>query len=187
MTVTGGTLTKKVEKMLESLTPVEKARYMSGEWWRLADEFSTGKNVTALEKDLKTIEDRYILSMGAVDFIRYHQERYKLDIREWGARFIHTYLAGLEQQYTLISLLLAEMEDRAMINEMKIPDEVKEDPLWKYEHETSRRLIAVLEERQRSIAKEIKDCLAADFWEIRNLPRPVIELRPDPVYIIGSQ
>ena len=176
MTVTGGTLTKKVEKMLESLTPVEKARFMSGEWWRLADEFSRGENVTALEKDLETIEDRYILSMEAVDFIRYHQERYKLDIREWGARFIYTYLEGLEQQYTLISLLLAEMEDRAGLNEKKTPDEVKEDPLWKYEHETSMRLIAVLEERQRDIAKQIKKYLAADFWEIRNITRPVMKL-----------
>ena len=79
MTVTVGKLTKSVEKMLESLTPIEKARYVSKEQWRIADEAGTGKNITAQEADLGTIESRYIMPLGAVDFIRYHQELYDLD------------------------------------------------------------------------------------------------------------
>ena len=184
MTVTVGKLTKNVEKMLESLTPVEKARYMSKERWRIADEFPKGKNITAQEADLETIQNRYIMPMGAVDFIRYSQELYDLDTTEWGARFIYTYLAGLEQQYALISLLLVE-KDRTAFNEYLKPDKFKESSVWKAEHESSQKLIADLKERQRAIAKLIKDYLAADFWEIRNIPRPIIQLIPDPELLKG--
>ena len=174
MTVTVGILTKNVEKMLESLTPVERARYLSGEWWRLAEKVSSGKNVTAKERDLETIESRYIMSMGAVDFIRYYQERYNLDTRECGKRFIYSYLAGLEQQDALISLLMYEM-DHTEYNEYLKPEKIKDSTEWKEEQERLRHMIVVLQERKRVIAKEIKDLLVAEFWEIRNIERPMME------------
>ena len=93
-------------------------------------------------------------------------------------------MAGLEQQYTLISLLLKE-KGRTSYNDYLTPDIIKESRAWKAEHESSQQLIAVLEERQRAIAKEIKDYLAADFWEIRNIPRPIIKLIPDPEFLKG--
>jgi hypothetical protein len=139
--------------------------------------------IISQEADLKTIENRYILSMGAVDFIRYHQELYNLDTREWGARFICTYLERLEKQYMLISLVLGEMENRVWLNEMENPDLIRVNAGCKAEYESSKQLIAVLNERQRAIAKEIKDFLAADFWETRNIPRPIIKLIPDPELI----
>ena len=114
------------------------------------------------------------------------QELYNLDTTEWGARFICSYLRRLEQQYTLIGLLLME-KDRTSFNEYLQPDKIKKSLVWKEKQEKSRHVIEILKKRQHAIAKEIKYYLAADFWEIRNIPRPVIELRPDPEFLLDSQ
>ena len=185
MSTTTKTVTKDVEKLFKSLMPEEKARYRSGEWWRVFDEGGKGKKVTAQIADLETTVSRYIASMSAVDFIRYSQELYNLDTREWSARYFYSYLEGLGHQYRLISLFLIATEETRYYENQKY-DIMKKDPEWKECHEISERSIAVLKERQRAIAKEIKDILASDFWEIRNIPRPEIELIPDPAYILGS-
>jgi hypothetical protein len=98
------------------------------------------------------------------------QELYNPDTTERGERFVFSHLRDLEQHYTLINLLLRE-KDRNSYYEYLQPEKIKESAVWKTEHESSRQLIAVYEERQRDIAKQIKDYLAADFWEFRNIPR----------------
>ena len=103
--------------------------------------------------------------MGAVDYIQYFEKLYDLDTREWGMRFIYSYLEGLSQQYMLISMLLNDKETTWHYQNQKY-DIMKKDPVWKEFHQISGRLLAVLKERQLAIAKEIKDFLADDFWEI---------------------
>lgn len=66
---------------------------------------------------------------------------------------------------------------------MQKPDNIREDPSREEEQEISLQLVVVLEERKSVIAKEIKSLISADFWEIRTIPRTVIEplFEPDMV------
>jgi hypothetical protein len=178
MNTTVGTLRKDIEKKIESLSPKEKAQYICGEWWRIAKEVSLGSDITAQVADLETIEHKYITSMGPVDFIHFSQELWKLDTREWVAHYFYSYLAGLGREEILITLLLIEKNNYWM-DEIHKSDKEKKSRVWKKRLEMYRQHSQMLTDRRCAIKQEVKDILAADFWDIQNIPRPMDPI-PEP-------
>jgi hypothetical protein len=176
MTVTVGKLTKNVEKMFESLTPVEKARYISKERWRIADEVRTGKNVIGQEADLETIQNRFIMPMGAVDFIQYSQELYNLDTLGWTLVYIRRVIEDLQREDTLLHLVIS-VTNRECNNLYKKPKERGKS--WQSDYKLARDRALICWKRRCQIKIELDSLLKSDFWDKNNLERPRVEPNPD--------
>jgi hypothetical protein len=176
MTVTVGKLTKNVEKMLESLTPVEKARYMSKERWRISDEVTKGKNIAEQEADLEIIEDRYIMSMGAVDFIRYSQELYNLDTRGWILVYIRRVIEDLQREDALLGLLIS-LTNKECFDLYKKPKNRGKPSGVDFKLAEDRASICW--NRRCQIKVELDNILKSDFWDKNNIERPIVERNPE--------
>lgn len=177
MSTTVGTLEKKVETVLENLTPEEKAKYLYDKTWDIANRQANGSNEEAHWNEIKNFFHRHVATLGARDYIAFLTADDNLNTRKWAGMYFSSQLAGLDREDALIALLLFEKE-RIWINEILKPDKVKEDPVWKERLERDREQIKGLRNRKRAIFKEIKEILEADFWEKWEIERPQLEL-PD--------
>jgi len=179
------TLKRSVEKMFETLSPEEKAKYLSDEWWRVCDEAAIGNDVAAKIADLRQVEKKYVMSLHPMNFIKYCQENRDLDLNEWARRYFCAVISGFEREKALISLLRISTEREYRYESIKPEDQ--RCKTWKDDLNMLDDRIELLNKRENAIKKEMDNILAADFWDTNGIERPVYETRPEPDTVMGSR
>jgi len=173
MSTTVGTLEKKVETVLENLTPEELAKLISKEVISISYDQAAGNDEDARLKEIHRIYDRYVLTKDWSDYAKFWRATDEEDIRHWSGAYFTSTLKGLEREYALISLLLLSESRVWLIDYIA----------WTKNHDPERREILVDKrehikgylQRRQEIQQVIKEALDAGFWEQWKIPRPVID------------
>ena len=173
---TANEVKKSLDKAYDQLTPQERARVVSASWWKMADTYAQGEDITEQQHEYRRFIDKYIDSLTSYEFIHYLIELGNRDEMEWGRRYYSTYFKGLEREDALIELLLVNLDRRWVTEIMLAPPKVDGTPEWIAHRDEIIHEITILRERKRTIAADIDAIFNSDFWEIRNIERPP---RPD--------
>jgi len=166
---------KKIDEVYDNLSPEELGKYVSKEFWSIADSMARGEDASHQQKDLETVIDKYVYPLNEWGFIKYLRSVCEADEKEWGRRSFNTYLEGLVRQDALISLLLIQFDTSwryEIILRGKDLSGLMDDAEWIEHREHTKKMIKELRERKREIAEEIQDILSSEFWDIRGIPRP---------------
>jgi hypothetical protein len=173
---TASEVKKTLDKAYDTLTPQERARVASTGWWKIADAYARGEDITEAQQEQRRFIDKYVDSLSNYEFIRYLITLGQCDETEWGKRYFSTHIEGLTREDALIELLLVSLDQR-WINEIVLAP-LKEDgtPEWTATRDDLIKAITIIRKRKRTIAAEIDAIFRSDFWEIRKIERPA---RPD--------
>lgn len=174
--VTASEVKKTLDKAYDTLTPQERARVASTRWWKIADAYARGEDITDQQEEQRRFIDKYVDTLTSYEFIKYLLELGNRDETEWGRRYFSTYIQGLTREDALIELLLVNLDQR-WINEIVLaPLKVDGTPVWTAIRDELIKAITTVRKRKRAIAAEIDAIFKSDFWEIRKIERPT---RPD--------
>jgi len=167
---------KSLDKEYDKLTPQERARVVSASWWKMADTYAQGEDITEQQHEYRRFIDRYVNTLTSYEFIQYLIELGNRDEMEWGRRYYSMYFKGLEREDALIELLLVNL-DRRWEQEIILASPQEDGTrVWTAHRDEIIHGIKLLRERKRAIAADIDAIFNRDFWEIRNIERPP---RPD--------
>ena len=172
MMTTTSEVKKSLDKAYDQLTPKERAQVVSASWWKMADTYAHGGDITEQQQEHRRFIDRYVNTLTSYEFIHYLIELGNRDEMEWGRRYYSTYFNGLEREDALIELLLVNLDRRWVTEIMLAPQKVDGTPEWIAHRDEIIREIKLLRERKRTIAADIDAIFNDNFWEVRNIERP---------------
>jgi hypothetical protein len=178
MSTTVGTLEKKVETVISTLSPEELAKFLHNEVTRISHNQADGEIEDAQLADVHRIYEQYVITKDWPGYAKFWKAMDAEDIRYWSVLYFKTVLESLVKQDALITLLLLS-EYRHWIKEYMKPYKAKRDPAWKEYMDSDLDHLKGYLTRKREIAKEIKEILSSGMWEEWKLERPVLDLPED--------
>lgn len=154
---------------MSSLTPEEKAEYLSDEWWRICDLASDGLDISAEIADLDKFEQNDIMTMSAKDYIRYVEALWCHDVSALAGKCICTALAGFSREHELlVSLIESQETNRRFWHETRgVSDEERRVAIQKIDED-----IAKVQQRRDEVRQEMREILENGFWDTCNIPNP---------------
>lgn len=168
---------RRLEKKYQQLNPEERARVASSGFWKIADTFAEGKDITEQQWEYDRFIRNYVDTLPVYQFSDYLENLSKCDTTEWGKRYFSAYINGLIRENALIEICLIHIDMRWKNEIFCINNKANDkDPGRTATRERLIKDINFLRERKREIAKEIDEIFNSDFWDIRGIERPA---RPD--------
>lgn len=173
MSTTVGTLEKKVETVLENLTPAEKAKYVYDETWRIADRQSKGIDEESHQQEIERFLHRHVATLSATGYIEFLIAEDRLNTGKWaGMHFVST-LEGYDREDALIDLLIRY----AGLTKSLIREKCTKTDKLHAQSSGMDEMINGFRKRQADIIKDAKGIWKDSFWEQWNITRP--DLSPD--------
>lgn len=174
MSTTVGTLEKKVESVMENLTPEELAKLINKEVISISYTQATGKDQDARLAEIHRIYNKYVLTKDWPGYAKFWRTMDEEDIRYWSRTYFTSMLQGLERESALITLLLLS-ESRIWLVDY-IAWTKNHNPEQKEILEDKRKRIKEFLQRWQEIQQAGKEALDAGFWEQWQMPRPTIHI-----------
>ena len=172
MTTTANAISNEVGKAIQKLTPVEMAKYILANEKSIAEDAGRGKDVTARENEYQAIFDKYIVTLSWPDYAKFWQGMWKEDTRVHAEVFFTAVLDGLHRQNALVQMLLIWM-NRELVHDL-ITYKEKPSPELSGRIDRHKEYSQGFHTRQAEITAEINEIVTAGFWDVWNIPRPVL-------------
>lgn len=80
-----------LEKKYQQLNPEERARVASSGFWKIADTFAEGKDITEQQRKHDRFIRNYVDTLPDDQFSNYLENLSKCDTTEWGKRYFSAY------------------------------------------------------------------------------------------------
>jgi hypothetical protein len=173
MSTTVGTLEKKVETVFENLSPVEKAKYVYDETWRIADRKANSEDEEAHQQEIERFFYQHVATLSAVDYIKFLIADDKLNTRKWAGMHFTSTLMAYDREDCLLDLLIIDMD----LLDHLLSQKGKKKGKGQGTNQNRNELIEQYRERRAAILKDAKVIWKDDFWERERLSRP--DLSPE--------
>ncbi|HNX17563.1 MAG TPA: hypothetical protein PKM50_04435 [Methanoregula sp.] len=173
MSTTVGTLEKKVETVLDNLSPAEKAKYVYDETWRSADRQAKGIDEETHQQEIERFFHRHVATLSAAGQIEFLIAEDRLNTGKWAGMHFTSTMLGYDREDCLLDLLILYAELTKYLIRVKC---AKKDKLHA-ESPGMDEMITRFRERRADIIKDAKGIWKDGFWEQWNITRP--DLSPD--------